>query len=103
MTKTSHAQGLLMLYKGWFKLITKQLNDRIEIQNILNDLNMSFAEFEGKIFSLRRRLNIDYRLLDFNIHEADIDNIAKSVRGNLANDPFYKDLDSIKFLLKEAL
>jgi alcohol dehydrogenase class IV len=103
ITQTSHAQGLLMLYKGWFKLIANQLNDRIEIQNMLNDLNMSFAEFEGKISLLRRRLNIDYRLRDFDIHEADLDNIAKLVRGNLTNDPFYTDLDSVKLLLKEAL
>ena len=103
MTNTSHAQGLLMLYKGWFKLIAKQLNERSEIQNMLNDLNLSFIEFEEKIFSLRRRLSIDYGLKDFNINDSDINNIAKSISGNLANDPFYKDLDSIKFLLKEAL
>jgi alcohol dehydrogenase class IV len=92
-----------MLYKGWFKLIAKQLNERIEIQNMLNDLNLSFIEFEEKIFSLRRRLSIDYGLKDFNINDSDINNIAKSISGNLSNDPFYKDLDSIKFLLKEAL
>jgi len=103
MTNTSHAQGLLMLYRGWFKLIGTQLNERIEIQNMLNDLNMSFIKFEEKIFSLRRRLNIDYGLLDFNIKDSDINKIANSVNGNLTNDPFYKDLDSIKFLLKEAL
>ena len=103
MTKTSHAQGLLMLYKGWFKLIANQLNDNLEIQNLLNDLKMSFEEFEEKVFSLRRRLDIDYGLVDFNIYASDIDNIVNLVSGNLKNDPFYKDLDSVKFLLKESL
>jgi alcohol dehydrogenase class IV len=103
ITQTSHAQGLLMLYKGWFKLINTKLDHQSEIQNLLNDLKMSFVELEEKIFLLRRRLNIDYGLSDFGIHEKDIDHIAKLVRGNLANDPFYTDLDSVKFLLKESL
>jgi alcohol dehydrogenase class IV len=103
MTNTSHAQGLLMLYKGWFKLIAKQLNESAEIQNLLNDLNLSFKDFEEKVFSLRRRLGIDYCLKDFNIIDSDINNIANSISGNLKNDPFYRDLDSVKFLLREAL
>ena len=103
MTNTSHAQGLLMLYKGWFKLIAKQLKESSEIQSLLNDLNLSFGDFEEKVFSLRKRLGVDYCLKDFNIFDSDINTIANSISGNLTNDPFYSDLDSVKFLLREAL
>ena len=102
MTKTSHAQGLLMLYKGWFKLIHEQIDERNEIQDLLRDLKMSFPELEEKIFSLRG-LNIDYGLLDFGINQENIDSIASLVDGNLANDPFYKDVNSIKFILQGSL
>ena len=103
MTKTSHAQGLSMLYQGWLKLIREQVNERNEIQNLLKDLKMSFSVFEDKILSLREELEIDYSLTNFGINEEDIDAIASSVIGNLANDPFYKDVNSIRLLLRGAL
>lgn len=103
MTGTSHAQGLLMLYTGWFKLIHEQLDECGEIQDLLRDLKMSFEELEEKIFSLRRRLDIEYCLLDFGINQKNIVSIANLVGGNLANDPFYKDVNSIKRLLERAL
>ena len=103
MTKTSHAQGLSMLYKGWLKLIRGQVNERSEIQNLLKDLKMSFPAFEDKILLLRKELEIDYGLAEFGVNDENIDSIAQSVVGNLTNDPFYKDINSIRLLLSGAL
>ena len=103
MTQTSHAQGLSMLYKGWLKLIRGQVNERSEIQDLLKDIKMSFPEFEDKILSLRKELEIDYGLADFGVNKENIDSIARSVGGNLTNDPFYKDINSIRLLLRGAL
>ena len=103
ITNTSHAQGLVMIYKGWLKLINKQLKYQNEIKNLLSNLNLTFKEFENKILSLRTGLGIDYNLKDFNINNQDLDKISSLVSGNLTNDPFYKDLESIKFILKESM
>jgi alcohol dehydrogenase class IV len=103
MTKTSHAQGLSMLYKGWIELIRSQENERSEMQNLLKDIKMSFSEFEAKILSLRKELDINYGLADFGVNQENIDSIARSVVGNLTNDPFYKDINSIRLILSEAL
>ena len=74
-----------------------------EIKNLLCDLKLTFKEFENKILSLRTRLGIDYSLNDFNINNQDLDNISNLVSGNLTNDPFFKDIESIKFILKESM
>jgi alcohol dehydrogenase class IV len=103
ITNTSHAQGLVMIYKGWLKLINKQLKNNNEIKSLLCDLKLTFKEFENKILLLRTRLGIDYSLNDFNINNQDLDNISNLVSGNLTNDPFFKDIDSIKFILKESM
>ena len=103
MTNTQHAQGLVMLYKGWIKHIGNQLKDKNEIQNLLEDLNMTFVEFEKKINSLKKKLGIDYKLNDFNLNINDIEEIIPQISGNLSNDPFYKDKDSIRYVLQESL
>jgi len=64
---------------------------------------MSLPEFEDKILSLRKELKINYGLADFGLSNKNIDSIARSVVGNLTNDPFYKDINSIRLLLSGAL
>ena len=64
---------------------------------------MSFPAFEDKILLLRKELEIDYGLAEFGVNDENIDSIAQSVVGNLTNDPFYKDINSIRLLLSGAL
>mgnify|MGYP003949581193 FL=1 len=102
MTNTSHAQGLIMLYKGWLKLIEEQVNENMQIQDLLKDLKMTFKDLKGKINDLIS-LNKSFTLKNFGITDSDIEDIARSVHGNLENDPFYKNLSSIQLILEESL
>jgi alcohol dehydrogenase class IV len=103
LTNTSHPQGLIVLYRGWLELIAIRKNENTEIQNLLKDLGITFETLINNINTLKQNINIDYRLSDFNINESDIDIIAQKVYGNLSNDPFYEDINSIKFILKNSL
>lgn len=103
LTKTSHAQGLIVLYRGWLELIARHKSENFEIQNLLQDLGITFETLVNNINVLKKNLNIDYRLSDFNFNEFDIDIIAQKVDGNLFNDPFYQDINSIKFIIKNSL
>jgi alcohol dehydrogenase class IV len=103
LTGTSHSQGLVMLWRGWLKLIFEQNSDRIEITKLLEDLRLSSSDFEGKIMELLKKLNLNYCLSDYEITECDTVKISEIIEGDLSNDPFFKDRNSIVFLLKKAL
>lgn len=103
LTNTSHAQGLIVLYRGWLKLISQTQNENTEIQNLLDDMGITFVKFKEEILSLKEKLNIDYRLSEFGVNVSGINYIANKVSGNLSNDPFYKNISSIQFVLKESL
>lgn len=103
LTNTSHAQGLIALYVGWLELISIHLDENYEILNLLGDLGISFEKFIETILKLKKSLNIEYTLSDFNINESEIELIASKVDGNLSNDPFYKNINSIQFILKKSL
>lgn len=101
LTKTSHAQGLIALYKGWLK----HLNDvnLVEFNNLALDLGMSTKEFLAQIQHLKKELNIDYTISDLGIKRDKIKQIAEDVTGNVSADPSYKDLNSIINILTNSL
>lgn len=103
LTNTSHAQGLVVLYKGWLELIMIHKDENYEIQNLMEDLGITFEIFINNIMEIKKSLNINYTLSDFNIKESQVEFIASKVEGNLSNDPFYKDINSIQFILKKSL
>lgn len=99
MTKTSHAQGLIMLYRGWLPVIS--LNSSFE--NLCWDLGITSETLISKINNLKTQNKIDYRLGDFGMSEKDVDNISKQVTGNLANDPSYQSIETIKKIILDSL
>jgi len=101
ITKTSHAQGLIALYKGWINHLV--INDIKELNDLARDLGMDKIQFTDKIDSLKKKLDIDYTISDLGIKENQIEEIANKVTGNVSADPSYKDINSIVNILKHSL
>lgn len=101
LTKTSHAQGLIALYKGWLSHLY-EIN-LPELNCLASDLGMSATDFIGHIQSLKKELNIDYDILDLGVKKEQINQIAQGVTGNVSADPSYKDINTIKNILINSL
>jgi alcohol dehydrogenase class IV len=101
LTQTSHAQGLIALYKGWLKHLTevnlKELND------LVRDLGMDIFQFNEKIQFLKKELLIDYTLSDLGINKNQIEVVSRNVTGNVSADPSYRDINTITNILKYSL
>ncbi|MFD2588027.1 iron-containing alcohol dehydrogenase family protein [Croceitalea marina] len=101
MTETSHAQGLIAIYKGWLKHLQQE---NIEAFNLLaSDLNLTVDQFIEKVDKLKNELNINFGITKLGLHEHNINEIANKVSGNMQVDPSYKDRSSINNVLKLAL
>lgn len=101
LSKTSHAQGLIALYKGW---LDYSLALNLESwKNLMCDLKLSKNEFIHKVESLKKELQIDYSLTDLGIMEKDVEFIASEVTGTLEMDPAYSNTGSIINILKKSL
>ncbi len=101
MTKTSHAQGLIALYKGWLKHLVEK--DIYQFNDLARDLGMNKLQFYSKIISLKEALNINYSISDLGIREDQIEEIANKVTGNVEADPSFEDIGSIVNILKHSL
>ncbi|TVZ16173.1 iron-containing alcohol dehydrogenase family protein [Maribacter sp. MAR_2009_72] len=101
MTGTSHAQGLIAIYKGWLQYLYNEQVD--ELNQLASDLNMSTEEFLNRVNNLKKELNLDYGISKLGIDLKDIDEIASSVSGNVQADPSYENVESIINILKLAI
>jgi alcohol dehydrogenase class IV len=99
MTKSSHAQGLIALYNGWLPMV----KETDEFYHLSLDLGYSIEELIQKISSLKNDLNINYRLKDYGLTNTHISSIAEQVTGNLTFDPLYKNIETIKKIIKDSL
>ncbi|MBT8181233.1 MAG: iron-containing alcohol dehydrogenase, partial [Eudoraea sp.] len=100
MTGTSHAQGLIALYKGWiYHLVNKNIKEFVELSK---DLQLTPESFAEKIISLKEKLKINYSLSDLGIETNQVEIISTKVSGNLLADPSYKDINSIKHILNNS-
>ncbi len=101
MTHTSHAQGLIALYKGW--LTNLVASETQELKDLVFDLGVTRDEFINKVNGLKRDLNIEYSLTTLGINPQQIEVIANKVTGNVAADPSYTGHNTISNILKYAL
>ena len=99
-TKTSHAEGLAALYRGWLPYIKNRTG---EFDELTHELGFKTAEFVDWIFGLQHRMKIDITLGEIGIGTHEISEIADNVSGNLKDDPYYIDKDSIVEILKGAI
>jgi alcohol dehydrogenase class IV len=99
ITNTSHAQGLIMIYRGWLPIISQTA----EFEQLCLDLGISTSAFNKKITMLKAELEIDYKLSDYGIGREDIELLSSKVTGNVGNDPCYKSLETINEILKLAI
>ena len=99
-TGTSHAQGLIALYRGWLWHL-QELN-MPEWSCLADDLNTSPQKFLQKVHNLKTRLDIDYTLSDLGVSYEELGNIASKVTGTLNLDPSYKDKSSIINILEKS-
>ncbi len=98
-TKTSHAQGLIALYKGWLPVI-KQTD---EYQRLEKDLSQFNIVLETGVNQLKQQLGIDYSLSSFGVKEEDIYRFATSALGNLDVDPSYEGEKTLIQIIKGSL
>jgi alcohol dehydrogenase class IV len=101
LTGTSHAQGLISLYKGWLRHL--ESNSTEAFLSLCNDLDTTPSQFIETIDSLKQELNINYSLSTLGIKENQIEYIVENVSGNLSADPSYINKDSIINILKLSL
>lgn len=101
LTGTSHAQGLIALYKGWLKHLCKI--NLPELNNLASDLGMTITEFLDQIQNLKKQLNIEYTISDLGVLKNQIEEISTGVTGNISADPSYKDLNTIQYILINSL
>ena len=101
MTKTSHAQGLIALYRGW--LVHSIEMNLEQWSNLMKDLNLNQGIFLEKVQNLKEELQIDYSIQDLGINKIELKEIAQKVTGNKGLDPSYKDLGSIINILHKSL
>jgi len=101
LTGTSHAQGLIALYKGWLDNLVKV--DLKELNELSRDLGMDKLQFFNKIKTLKKELDIEYSISDLGIRDDQLEEIAKSVTGNVSADPSYEDINTIIRILKYSL
>ncbi|WP_435354439.1 iron-containing alcohol dehydrogenase [Emticicia sp. SJ17W-69] len=98
-TNTSHAQGLIMLYKGWLT----EIKDTEVFNELAHALGLTTTDFVENIIRLKQDLNIDYSLADYGVNSSDILEIASNVTGNMDNDPCYKSKETIISILQNSL
>lgn len=99
-TRTSHAQGLIALYSGWLKLISKSTGP---LDQLCDELRLTKSEFVENVNGLKKRLAIEYTLSQFGILRRDVDQLAESVTGNLKNDPYYNNTETLKEIIESSL
>lgn len=101
LTGTSHAAGLIAIYKGWIQHLIQSETEAFE--QLSKDLGMEKLQLADKIKSLKASLNIDYSLTDLGVKPDQIEEIAHSVSGSVQSDPSYKDVNSIIQILKFSI
>lgn len=99
ITDTSHAQGLIMLYRGWLPVISKEP----VFKELANDLGYNTQEFIGKIEQLKKDLGIDYSLADYGISKSESANLAMQVTGAVDMDPCYKNVETIEYIITGSI
>lgn len=101
LTGTSHAKGLIALYKGW--LIHLRETECVELESLAFDLGMDVNEFLLKIELLKNKLNINYNISDLGVKQEQINEISRNVTGNVSLDPSYINAKSINNILINSL
>jgi alcohol dehydrogenase class IV len=101
LTETSHAQGLIALYKGWLPLVgaDKAVSGLADLER---DLKADF-DIIDRIQHLKQELDIDYSISDLGVKPEQVEQIAASVKGSVEFDPCYQDINTITKLLEGSL
>ncbi|MCC6600969.1 MAG: iron-containing alcohol dehydrogenase [Crocinitomicaceae bacterium] len=99
LTKTSHAQGLIALYKGWLP----QVSTTTAFKQLNIDLKPFGIDLLREVPALKMRLDIDYSLTTLGVEKEKLDWIAGAVEGILNADPCFENTETIKNILINAL
>lgn len=98
-TKTSHAQGLIMLYRGWLPLIAK----KTAFKSLEKDLGKKNNELISDIQKLKSSLSIDYKLGDYGVEEDDVEKLTQQVGGSVELDPCFENSNTIKQIILDSI
>lgn len=101
MTGTSHAQGLIAIYKGWLQYLYKE---RVpELSQLAADLGITVVAFLEQVHFLKKELDLDYGITRLGLEIDQLEKISTMVTGNVQADPSYQNENSIINILKLAL
>lgn len=98
-TNTSHAQGLIMLYKGWIPKISQE--DIFE--DLARDLQQSSGQLVKEIKQLKADLSIDYKLTDHGVESQDVETLVSQVGGSVELDPCYRNSKTLEQIIVNSL
>lgn len=101
LTNTSHAEGLVALYKGWLPLIAEN-KTKSKLNQLEYDLGGNIDLVE-KVSQLKNELNLNYSIGSLGINENQIEQIALNTTGSVQNDPIYQDNSTIIKILEKSL
>lgn len=101
LTNTSHAQGLIALYKGWIPLIgrDKKLSG-------LNELERSMGgnvDLIDEVETLKEKLNLNYSIASLGVRQDQIELILNKTSGSVQNDPCYRNNKTILEILEKSM
>lgn len=98
-TNTSHAQGLIMLYRGWLPII----GQTEEFASLAAGLGTTREGLIEQIASLKKNLDLEYRLGDYGVSHSQITELASKVTGACENDPSYVGLETLEQIIKGSI
>ena len=99
LTRTSHAKGLMMLYRGWLPLIRKEA----VFTEIANELDMSSDDLVDRISGLVEVFTNHSSLKDFGVIQSDVSSLSSRVTGSMEVDPSFRNTETIERMIEGAI
>lgn len=97
--KATHAQGLIMIYRGWLPMIAKTE----KFNELTKDLEMDIHTFLKFINNFINLYDINYKLGSYINNKEIINTIASDVYGKVEYDPIYNSPSTIIKILNKSL
>ena len=98
-SNSTHAQGIIALYKGWLLLI----NHSKSFKFLEKKVSHRGKKLIDTINNFKIRMKINYNLKTLKVNLGAINNISLKTKGTLNNDPIYKNIETIKNILHSSL
>ena len=101
LTNTPHALGLAALYPEWIRITSPMSKNKFTLvkDSILKGLGQKLDEeinINAVVHSFMKKINLQPSLTSFNLDEYACKEMATMVKGNLSDDPWWKDGNNLE-------